>query len=882
MRARELAPACTTCKKTMAFKQMRPMELRTCLTGVPQTVQSPYWQCRDCHRGAMGLRLAMDPQRDGITQELRELAAIAGVNSPFEEASDKLLRRMAGLSMRADKVYGICQEIGNALMPKMETGQLGETRKLRPNEVLYVLGDGGMLQHDGGWKEAKLFIVLPSMARSEVSRDRRQLTERQIIATMKSADKCGPMLWEAVRKWLPKDEDGNAIINGNVAFLSDGSEWLNGLCEEWLPGARKILDWYHASEHVAETARVLFADETDDQKAFEWREHKMELLRSGAVSEALGELLIETSLPGLGAESKEQLPVLRGYLVKRRVQTEHPAARSRGLDIGSGVIESGVGHVMQQRMKRSGIRRSHAGSPPMLALRAGNRVAGGLNQLADAPARPNLPLATWLRRRQDEPASGRRCRRVVDGTMQRLLLFFAVVSALAAPAWAKGPPVPEVHAVDYRLPNGMRVILHADRSTPLVAVDVWYDVGSGDEVPGRSGFAHLFEHMMFQGSRHTGEDQHFNLLRKAGASNVNGTTNTDRTNYYEVLPSNQLETALWLESDRMAWLPELMSQKSLDNQRDVVRNERRQRYDNAPYGKERFALSQLLYDESHPYRYLTIGRHEDLEAAKLPDVQAFFDKWYAPSNATVCIAGDFDEPTARRLVEKWFASFPKMQRPVHVLVPPSRVEGPRRQEVEDPFARLRRVHFAWHSPAHFAMGDAELDILAHVLGAPGTGRLDKLLVHDKQWAQSVSVDQASARMSSVFNVIVDLRPEADVVAVEGAVLAEIARVCTEPISAAELRRAVVAIESGFVWGLESLFARADMLQQYGQMLGKPNGFALDLQRYRDATSAGVLRYARAALSKRGRVEVVTLPAGPAGAPPPPTSAPAAITPTGGQ
>ena len=370
LRGRERAPACATCKKTMTFKQMRPMELRTCLTGVPQTVQSPYWQCRDCHRGEMGLRLLMNLQRDGMTQELRELAAIAGANAPFGEASEKLLGRMAGLTMSADKVHGICQETGNELMPKMESGQLGKARQLRKDEVLYVLGDGGMLQHDGGWKEAKLFIVFPSTSRAEVSRDRRQLTERQVIATMKSADKCGPMLWEAVRKWLPKDQHGNEIIKGNVVFLSDGSEWLNGLCEEWLPGARKILDWYHVSEHVAETAGVLFAMETDDSEAFEWREHKMELLRNGAVSEALGELLIETNRPGVGAEGKDKLRNLHGYLAKRRAQIDYPAARSRGLDIGSGVIESGVGHVMQQRMKRSGIRWSHAGSPPMLALRA--------------------------------------------------------------------------------------------------------------------------------------------------------------------------------------------------------------------------------------------------------------------------------------------------------------------------------------------------------------------------------------------------------------------------------------------------------------------------------------------------------------------------------
>ena len=433
--------------------------------------------------------------------------------------------------------------------------------------------------------------------------------------------------------------------------------------------------------------------------------------------------------------------------------------------------------------------------------------------------------------------------------------------------------VPRVRETNYRLANGMRVILHEDHSAPLVAVDVWYDVGSGDEVPGRSGFAHLFEHMMFQGSRHTGEDQHFNILRKAGASNVNGTTNTDRTNYFEVVPAHQLETALWLESDRMAWLPDLISQKSLDNQREVVRNERRQRYDNVPYGKERFALQQLLYGEEHPYRYLTIGRHEDLEQARLSDVQAFFSKWYAPSNATLCIAGDVEEATARRLVEKWFAPFPRMTRPPHSQHAPTPLAGPVRQEVRDPFARLRRVHFAWHSPANLAMGDAELDILAHVLGAAGTGRLDRILVQEKQWAQAVTVTQAGARLSSVFHVIVDLRPEAVVADVEQVVLAEVERARTEPIAAAELRRAVVAIESGFVWGLESLIARADTLQMYAQLLDKPDSFAADLQRFRDATAETILRQARLTLLATGRAEVVTLPDGTAGAPPPPRAAP---------
>lgn len=305
-----------------------------------------------------------------MTKELKEMAAIAGANSPFAEASEKLLARMAGIHMSADKVHGICMDTGAALLPVMEAGNLGEARQLAEDEILYVLGDGGMLLHDEGWKEAKLFIMFPSTARASISVDRRQLVERQVIATMKSAEQCGPMLWEAVRRWLPKGRDGHEIIRGRVVFLSDGSEWLTNLCEHWLPGARKILDWYHVSEHIAEVARALFPNDSDTDEATEWRSDKMALLHNGAVNEALGELLIETKRPGVTADAKEKLLELHNYLFKRRAHLDYPAARSIGLDVGSGVIESGVGHVMQQRMKRSGIRWSERGSPPMLALRA--------------------------------------------------------------------------------------------------------------------------------------------------------------------------------------------------------------------------------------------------------------------------------------------------------------------------------------------------------------------------------------------------------------------------------------------------------------------------------------------------------------------------------
>ncbi len=460
-----------------------------------------------------------------------------------------------------------------------------------------------------------------------------------------------------------------------------------------------------------------------------------------------------------------------------------------------------------------------------------------------------------------------------------------LASLCALPVLARPPAVPaaiqpvRLPHERYRLANGLEVILAPDQTVPLVAVDVWYHVGSGDETPGRSGFAHLFEHMMFQGSKHTGEDAHFDTLRRIGASSVNGTTNSDRTNYFEQVPSHQIETALWLESDRMGWLLDLLTQKSLDNQREVVRNERRQRYDNVPYGKERFALAEALYAEGHPYRYMTIGRHEDLEKASLPDVQGFFRKWYVPANATLALVGDFKLAEGRKLVHKWFGSFPKTIAPSHVPVAPSPIVGPVRQVVDDAFARLRRVHFVWHSPKAYAPGDAELDLLAHALGNAGTGRLYKLLVHEKQLAQAVTVYQAGAQFSSVFHVIVDLKPDADLAEVEKLTLQEVERVARETVTERELARAVADIESSFVWGLEGLMARAEVLQGYGHFLGDPAKVDWDLARYRNATLAGLRTTAATWLTSKGRVEIVTMPAtpkpaAPAAPTPAPTAAPA--------
>jgi len=364
--------------------------------------------------------------------------------------------------------------------------------------------------------------------------------------------------------------------------------------------------------------------------------------------------------------------------------------------------------------------------------------------------------------------------------------------------------------------------------------------------------------MMFQGSTHVGEDQHFEILQKIGASDVNGSTTSERTNYYEVVPSNQLETALWLESDRMGWLLPLLNEKSLANQRDVVRNERRQRYDNVPYGKDRFATSAALFPEGHPLRYLTIGLHEDLERASAEDVKAFFRHWYRPSNATLVIAGDVKPEDAKKLVEKWFGDFPASPKPEHKAVDYTPLSAPKKEVIQDPLAKLKRLHWVWITPGTYEPGDAELDILSSALGNGGTGRLWKILVHDKQLAQGVGISQVSPQ--HYYSITVDLKTGADPAEVEKIVDEELEKVRTEPISKKELDRAVVEIEASYVWRLEGLLARAETLQSYNHTVGKPDWITPDLDRYRKATPEGVRDAAAKYLSKSARAEIISEPA----------------------
>src|SRR5262245_2025340 len=307
------------------------------------------------------------------------------------------------------------------------------------------------------------------------------------------------------------------------------------------------------------------------------------------------------------------------------------------------------------------------------------------------------------------------------------LFLTAALLGLAATATAQTPPPLHVSHTKFTLTNGLTVILHEDHSVPVVSVNVWYHVGSGSEIPGRTGFAHLFEHLMFMGSGHVKPGQFDEWLEASGGVN-NGSTNSDRTNYFVDIPSNALELELFLESDRMGYLLDTMTPQTVDAQRDVVKNERRQSYENQPYGKSRLLLNELLYPEGHPYHWPTIGYMPDLTAASYDDVVAFFKTFYAPANATLVVAGDIDPAATRAMVTKWFSDVKAAPAPKPVTAPPAALTKVTRQTLTDR-VQLPRLTLAWITPAQFAPGDAALDVVASVLASGKNSRLYKRLVY---------------------------------------------------------------------------------------------------------------------------------------------------------
>jgi zinc protease len=404
---------------------------------------------------------------------------------------------------------------------------------------------------------------------------------------------------------------------------------------------------------------------------------------------------------------------------------------------------------------------------------------------------------------------------------------------------------------DIRLPyelfvldNGLRVVVHEDRRAPLVCVNVWYHVGSKEETRGRTGFAHLFEHLMFEGSEHVPEGRFDELLEEIGGTN-NGSTSTDRTNYWELLPSNGLDLALWLEADRMGGLLPAITSAQLEAQRDVVRNERRQSYENRPYGLASEALLAALYPHEHPYSWPVIGSMPDIGAATLADVHAFCRQYYTPNNASIAVAGDVDAAHVRAAVESWFADIPAGP-PVTRPDPAAPTLAATRRIIMEDDVSLARLYVAWHSPAVFAEGDAALDVAAAILAHGRASRLYRSLVYDRQLAQSVSAYQGSAVLGSTFRIVVTARPGVCLGPIERAVRAELDALSQE-VGARELERAVNGIETGFIDSLQNVGGfggRADQLNMYLFHTGEPDYAGQDLRRYVELQAADVARSVR--------------------------------------
>ncbi len=410
---------------------------------------------------------------------------------------------------------------------------------------------------------------------------------------------------------------------------------------------------------------------------------------------------------------------------------------------------------------------------------------------------------------------------------------------------------------DYRLANGLRVVLNEDHSAPLVAVNLWYHVGSKNERVGRTGFAHLFEHMLFSGSQNVGNNEHFRYIQSVGGV-LNGTTFFDRTNYYETLPSNYLALGLWLESDRMGWFLPALTQEKLDIQREVVKEERRQRYDNVPYGTAFERLLHLAYEDDYPYHWPTIGSMEDLGAASLDDVREFFSTWYRPDNCTLTLVGDFAPDEAKRLIDQYFAEIPSGG-----AFPKFTAERkPRGHEMRETFAspvQLPRMYRLYHLPM---MGERDwiaADLLTTVLASDKASRLDRVLVHEKQIAQDVGTYVLATESTGILMMQATAREGVQIETIESTIDEEIARIAINGISDEELTRAKNRAEIEFAHQLETFDARADLFGMMSTYFDDPSIINTWLDRYRSATAEDLAHVARKYLIPENRVTSFFVP-----------------------
>jgi zinc protease len=412
---------------------------------------------------------------------------------------------------------------------------------------------------------------------------------------------------------------------------------------------------------------------------------------------------------------------------------------------------------------------------------------------------------------------------------------------------------------EYKLPNGLRVVLNEDHSAPLVAINLWYHVGSKNERPGRTGFAHLFEHMLFSGSEHVGNNEHFRYVQSVGGV-LNGSTFFDRTNYFETLPSNYLSLGLWLEADRMGWFLNAITQEKLDIQREVVKEERRQRYDNVPYGTAFERLLTLAFDPEYPYHWPTIGSMTDLEAASLDDVREFFHTWYAPDNCTLTIVGDFVPEEAQRLVEQYFGDI----QPRGSFPPFTHERTPLSHEQRETFAsqvQLPRIYRLYHLPKMGEPDWVHADLLTTILASDKASRLDRVLVHEKQIAQDVATYILPTEATGLMLLQATAREGVAIEQIESAIDEEIARLAVGGITDDELTRAKNRAEIEHAHQLETFDARADLIGMMTTYFNDPNKVSTWLEPYRAATADDLAHVARKYMIPENRVTSLFVPGG---------------------
>jgi predicted Zn-dependent peptidase len=420
----------------------------------------------------------------------------------------------------------------------------------------------------------------------------------------------------------------------------------------------------------------------------------------------------------------------------------------------------------------------------------------------------------------------------------------------------------------FQLSNGLSVVLSEDHTAPIVAVNLWYHVGSANEREGRTGFAHLFEHMLFQGSANVGSNEHFELIQRAGGT-LNGSTWLDRTNYYETVPSNQLELAIWLEANRMGYLLPAMTQQKLDTQRDVVQNERRWSMDNQPYGTWWERLPALAFPPGHPFHHSLIGSMKDLDAASLDDIAHFFSTYYTPDNAVLSIAGDFDPKEARAMIERHFAGIPRGTRkpPLPEMTLPPTFGGPLREVVPDD-VMLPRIFVAFRSPIFGSDEYYAASVTGAILGLKNGSRLHRALVREQQVAaEATSFTYDLVKGSDLLVVDVTARPETSSQALADAVHAELDRLLTEGATADEVARAVALIETDLIVTLQSAGARADRLSLFATYFGDAEIVNTQAERYRAVTAERVNAFVRERLIRENRASLIYVPREPVAAPP---------------